>query len=620
MRTLVVLLSLVFLFSSIPAFAEADEIPIKRAIVFAMDSVNALSFRYAIDNGYCPNISWLIDHGAYFENGVSVFPSVSLSSDFSILTGAYPGTHGILGWMWYNRSEERYYSIDGARIWDQREIQKMLDSRNWIEDGTETMFEVVESSGDSYTSALGTYAARGADTSVLESGALQTIASLFTRVSGAESSEGPAQSSLDTIARGDLVELYTTTEGEVANYFTLHWIKRILFEGVVDSLLFFNALTDVIRSREQERSLIYLWISGTDTNGHLAGGRSEAMLRSYQIVDAKIGMVMSLVKALGMENETLFVIAGNHGIKGINEILFDRTGYRDMVGVYGPILDSGLEYMGGNRGIYLPEASPGEIGALARKIIKDRFVDFTMYREGDVITVIGDRGAASIEVRRWGDKVPETEYEYRILEGDDPLGEGDELAHSPFHGLQPEELNEKGPTPIQYPLAIERILGLFCSPNAPDLVITIGGEASGQHGDLGYEESVVPIVFSGPGIERMRSAEPVSIVDIAPTMMKVMGLREPGGCDGRALNIQGGEERYSLPLLPRAYIPLYIPLFRYGVSFFCAVPVLTGVMDLLLLMPRIGRIASIGDIRALLPDPPQYIGTYPAELFRTFVL
>jgi len=620
MRAPVVLLSLVFLFSSIPAFAEADEVPIKRAIVFAMDSVNALSFRYAIDNGYCPNMSWLIDHGAYFENGVSVFPSVSISSDFSILTGAHPGTHGILGWMWYNRSEERYYSIDGARIWDPVEIQKMIDAKDWIEDGTETMFEVVESSGDSYTSALGTYAAKGADTSVFESPLLRIPATISARLSGTESSEGPSQSSLDTIARGDLVELYTANEGEIANYFTLHWIKRILFGGIIDTLLFMNMLTDIMRSKDHDSSLVYLWISGTDAGGHLMGGRSEAMLHSYQIVDAKVGMVMSLVKALGMEDETLFVIAGNHGIKGINEKLFERIGYRDMVGIYDPILDSGLKYIAGNRGIYLPDASPEEKDSLAREIVKERFVDFTMYENDGAITIIGDRGAAEIEVKKRGGRVSETEYEYRILEGDDPLAEGDELAYSPFHGFQQEGLNKRGPTPIQYPMAVERILGLFCSPNAPDLVITIGGEASGQHGDLGYEESVVPIVFSGPGVKRTRSAEPASIVDIAPTMMKAMGLREPEGCDGRALDILGNGEGYSLPVLPRTYIPVYVPMFRPGISVLCTVPISVSVTDLLLLVPRISRIASIEEIRAFLPDPPEYIGTYPAEVFRAFIL
>jgi arylsulfatase A-like enzyme len=618
MRSFVFAIAFFLFLSTFAGFTRAEEeAKIKRTIVFAMDSINALSFKYAIDNGYCPNIKWLIDHGAYFEKGVSVFPSVSLSSDFSILTGSYPGKNGILGWMWYNRSEGKYYSIDGAKIWDPVELQKMIDSQNWMSDNTETMFEVVESAGNAYTSAIGTYAAKGADRSIFET--LKALTSLLAIFSENERAEGPAQSSLDTIAKGEEVELYTPDTEEIESYFDLHWTKRILFGGFIDGLLFIRMVSDILRSKDYDSSLIYLWISGTDAAGHLMGGRSEAMLRSYQIVDAKIGLVMSLVKLLHMEDETLFVIAGNHGIKGMNEKLFERTGYRDMLGVYDPIVDSGLEYIAGNRGVYLPDASYEEIDALARKIVEDKCVDFTMYMEDDTIKVIGDHGISEIELKEWGNKISESEYEYRVIEGKDPFTYGDELAYSPFYGFQPEDLNHKGPTPIQYPEAIERVLGLFCSPNAPDIVITIGGEASGQHGDLGYEESVVPIIFSGPGIRNIRSEEPVSIVDIAPTITKAMGLREPRGCDGRALDIFGSDEEYSLPWINGFYLPIYIPCFRFGLSFLMVVPVFR-MKALLMLIPRISRIASIGYVRGFLPDPPEYVGTYPAEVFRTFIL
>jgi predicted AlkP superfamily pyrophosphatase or phosphodiesterase len=620
MRSAVLFVSFALLFSGLAIGEGTETSRIKRTVVFAMDSVNAISFRYAIDNGYCPNIEWLIDHGAYYENGVSVFPSVSLSSDFSILTGAYPGNHGILGWMWYNRSDDRFYSVDGAKIWDPVELQKMVDAKDWMSNSTETMFEVVEGEGNAYTSALGTYAAKGADTSVFESSILKIPAALFSRSPGSESTEGPAQSSIDTIAKGDSVELYTTDTGEITNNFLLHQIKRLLFGGVIDSLLFLTMLLDVVRSKSYERSLVYLWISGTDANGHLMGGRSESMLHSYQIVDAKIGIVMSLVKILGMEDETLFVIAGNHGIKGINEKLFERIGYRDMPGIYAPILASGLAYVPGNRGIYLPDATCEQVDSLAREIVRDRWVDFTMYKRNSTITVLSDYGVGEIDVKDSEEKVAERSYDYRVVEGKDPLALGDTLAYSPFYGFQPEDLNIKGPTPIQYPLAIERIIGLFCSPNAPDLVVTIGGEASGQHGDLGYEESVVPIVFSGPGIKKIRSDEPVSIVDIAPTVTKAMGLREPRGCDGTALDVFGQDNSYSLPILHRFYLPLYLPMPRFGLSLLVTLSVSLAVRDLLRLIPRVRRIASIGYIRSLLPEPPEYIGTYDSDIFRTFIL
>jgi len=630
------------------ALAEAEaeagtgtkETPIKRTIVFAMDSINSLSFKYAIDNGYCPNIKWLIDHGAYYENAISVLPSVSISSDFSILTGTHPGKHGILGWMWYNRSEGKYYSIDGAKIYDPVEHAKMVESKNWMSNETETMFEVLEkeTGGKAYTSALGTYATKGVDYSVLESLPMSLMMRAYGTVSSSEGQEGPAQSTLSVTpseANGENITVYTTDTNEIKSYFKLHNIKRVLFEGLIDSFIFIEMLKNVWKSRNSDNSLIYLWVAGPDTSGHLSGGRSEAMLHSYQIVDAKVGITMAFCKRLGIEDETMFVIAGNHGIKGWNDNFFERIGYRDMLQLYESILGSGLERIPGNRGIYFPNATQQELEKLSSEIIHDRFIDFVIYKnEMDEITVKGVNGTGKITIESWGKKAMDSKYTYEVIEGKDPLTDGDTLAYSPAYGLRIDEIHEEGgsPAPIPYPDAIERIIGLFYSENVPDLIITIGGESSGQHGDLSYEDSAVPLIFGGPGIKKMRTEEMISIVDIAPTIMNAMGFREPINCDGRALDILGGNiENYSLPSFFKMHIPFYMPLPIIGLSFLLQIQLIFPYMLRALLshptiLLRIGnileikRIITIGELRAMLPDPPELLGTYTKEEFRTFII
>ena len=623
------------------AEAETNEGVIKRTIVFAMDSINGVSFRYAIDNGYCPNIKWLIDHGAYYENAISVLPSVSISSDFSILTGTHPGKHGILGWMWYNQSAEKYYSIDGAKIYDPVQHAKMVESKIWMSDETETIFEVLEkeTDGNAYTSALGTYATKGADHSVLESSLMNMILRFYGMISGSESQEGPAQSTLSVSpseSNGENITIYTTDTDEIKSYFLLHNVKRVLFEGFIDSFIFIEMLINLFKSRNSDSSLIYLWAAGPDTSGHLSGGRSETMLHSYQIVDAKVGITMAFCKWLGIEDETMFVIAGNHGIKGWNVNFFERIGYRDMLQLYEPILDSGLERIPGNRGIYFPNATHQELEELSSEIIQARFIDFVIYKnEMDEITVKGENGTGKITVESWGKKARDSKYAYEVIEGTDPLTDGDMLAWSPAYGVRIDELHEEGgsPAPIPYPAAIERIIGLFYSENVPDLIITIGGESSGQHGDLSYEDSAVPLIFGGPGIKRMRTEEMVSIVDIAPTIMNAMGFREPLNCDGRILDILGSNTEYALPSFFRVHLPFYLPVLRIGLSFLLQIQLifpLHYMLRALLSHPtvilRIGtileikRIITIGEIRAMLPDPPEYIGTYPPEVLRTFFL
>ena len=644
-RMVIIVLTVMLITLAITVPASAEEGAIKRTIVFSIDSINALSFKYAIDNGYCPNIKWLIDHGAYYENAVSVLPSVSISSDFSILTGAHPGKHNILGWMWYNKSEGKYYSIDGSRIYDPFEYGKVVASKNWMSNETETLFEVLEkeTNGKAYTSALGTFASKGVDYSIIQSPVFELIPRIYGAIFGSKVHEGPYQSSLSTPAKGSSgdVTMYTADIGDITNFFFLCQMNRLLSEGVIDTIIFLNMIYDVWKSKDYENSLIYVWISGSDASGQLSGGKSEAMLRSYQIVDAKVRITMAFCKWWGIGDETMFVISGNHGIKGWNDRFFERIGYRGLLPLYDDVLASGLNYVSGNRGIYFPDATMEELEELSSEIIQDRFVDFVIYKnEEDRIIIRGKSGIGELTVENWGKKMGDTQYTYRVIKGNDPLNRGDELAYSPFYGLKIDELHKQEglSAPIQYPDAIERIIGLFCSENVPDLIITIGGEAGGQHGDLGYEESVTPLVFGGPGIKKMRTEKLISITDIAPTITKAMGFREPNNCDGRALDIfgsndEGSNDDYSLPSFFRIRWPLYIPLLTIGFSFLLQIPLifpLCYLLHVILSRPtillkvgnliQIKRIITIREIRAMLPDPPEYLGTYAIEDFRTFIL
>jgi arylsulfatase A-like enzyme len=57
-----------------------------------------------------------------------------------------------------------------------------------------------------------------------------------------------------------------------------------------------------------------------------------------------------------------------------------------------------------------------------------------------------------------------------------------------------------------------------------------------QHGGSVYEESLrVPLVFVGPGIVAARHETPVSLIDVAPTLIEALGIPVPAQIDGRSL-------------------------------------------------------------------------------------
>ncbi len=113
-------------------------------------------------------------------------------------------------------------------------------------------------------------------------------------------------------------------------------------------------------------------------------------------------------------------------------------------------------------------------------------------------------------------------------------------------------------------------------PARPETVIVAAGdhgEAFGEHGEITHSLFVydttlrVPLIVAGPGITaNVRVVDPVSLVDVAPTILAVAGVRARPGerlpeMDGVPLAIFG-DDSHSRPL----YAESFTPLFDFGWS------------------------------------------------------
>jgi arylsulfatase A-like enzyme len=74
------------------------------------------------------------------------------------------------------------------------------------------------------------------------------------------------------------------------------------------------------------------------------------------------------------------------------------------------------------------------------------------------------------------------------------------------------------------------------------LVVTSDhGEGLGEHGDYGHGEQLhrehvhIPLLMVGPGLEPVVVDQPVSTVDLAPTLYEMVGVDPPAGMEGRSL-------------------------------------------------------------------------------------
>lgn len=62
-----------------------------------------------------------------------------------------------------------------------------------------------------------------------------------------------------------------------------------------------------------------------------------------------------------------------------------------------------------------------------------------------------------------------------------------------------------------------------------------GEHGSFQHGDIFRENVNVPLVFLGPGLPPARIVTPVPLIDVAPTLLDLADLENPGFREGRSL-------------------------------------------------------------------------------------
>jgi arylsulfatase A-like enzyme len=88
------------------------------------------------------------------------------------------------------------------------------------------------------------------------------------------------------------------------------------------------------------------------------------------------------------------------------------------------------------------------------------------------------------------------------------------------------------------------LLNTFAGPIAPDVVApfrenTIGSHvnhAHGDHGGLNWGAQHIPLILSGPGVPPNRvSSFPARLMDVAPTVLRLLGLAPAPNMDGIVL-------------------------------------------------------------------------------------
>jgi arylsulfatase A-like enzyme len=224
-------------------------------------------------------------------------------------------------------------------------------------------------------------------------------------------------------------------------------------------------------------------LPGSDFYGHKFGGLDNPAIMARVVAgqDRQVGKLLDAYRGAGIFDQTLFVLTADHGMVPNHHELNPK-----MVSAVGQETGAGFLFHTGGTGkyVYLDDRSMRKAREVARGIARLPTITSAYFRNGD-----GDYEAAGTRPD------PQLDAAYRYL------------------------------------------FSTFTGPRGPDVVAsyrenTIGSvyrHLYGNHGGMSWGVQQIPLLLAGPGVRRgVRSKAPARLVDVAPTVMRLLGMNLPG--------------------------------------------------------------------------------------------
>ena len=452
----------------------------------------------AITAAETPTLHRLRSEGVAFANSHAVLPTVTRVNAATLATGAQPGTHGIVGNQMY------VPAVDASRALGTDSHRRLLDVDR-VTGGrlvlVETLAERLAARGlglaavssGSTGSALLTNPRAPAGVGVLVNGYLDP----GKRVAWPDRvSEAILEKfgAAPAKGRGELYDAAVT------------WTQRVLREYVLPDL---------------RPAVVINWITEPDHTQHEDGVGSPSAREALRHADGEIARVLQALEGLGLAGSTDVLVASDHGF----------TTNTAGVDVTAELVAAGLRSAAEPSDVIL--ASSGQAVGL-----------HVAGSDGDRIAAV----ARVVQSRDWGGVL----FTAGRAAGD-PRGVVDgtfslELAHL---------ASERAPDLlVTFPWTSE--------PNrfgvtGTDLACTSGSARlyASDHGGVGPWNIRNTLFAWGPHVKKhMTIAVPAGNVDVAPTILSLLGIDGATEMDGRALDeaLVGGPDPEQLPVETRTHV------------------------------------------------------------------
>lgn len=453
--------------------------------IFMVDGLSQAVFEEELAKGNLPNLRALIDEGAYVEDGVAAFPSMTGYGYYPFLTGVDAAESGVLGLRWFDRSR-------ATGVFRTYVGRTNVELNGDLSAEPETLFELA---GDAHSLSINSYADRGARRSIRTD--FEFVAAKY---------EGHWWFA-------DLLSSIPPFEDELSP----DW--RQIERQVVEL-----ALADLVHRPKVQ------WITFVSPDAYVhvngVGPKYPELVRS---IDEMIGVYRDRAAKLGIDDDRIYAFVSDHGVETVTRSVDLRATMKNVAlrafrgeatEVFRSRMNDTFETfapydvvlaINGNlmTYVYVKGASGwGERPSLP-EMRRMNLVDALLGTEG-VEHVIA-RGESGVEVlsREGRGIITATDggFAYRF-EGKDPLG----------YYLDPSERTAaewmEATHDSAYPYAVVRIARLMAEEAAGDLVVTgaptydlapgyemFVGTYRGGHGGLRRAQIVVPLILAGPGVK-----------------------------------------------------------------------------------------------------------------------
>lgn len=243
---------------------------------------------------------------------------------------------------------------------------------------------------------------------------------------------------------------------------------------------------------ERNPAVTLFWSSEPDACQHKAGVGSELATCALSVADAQFGRLLSWLRDSGRDRDTIVIVAADHGYSTII----------DNVPVTHLLQEAGFR-MGPGPGEVMVASNGGSI----------------LYYVGERDPKTADRLAAWLMEQAWSGPMVASDA-LGPIEGTLPASvigvEGSQAPDIAMSFSWNSNHNEAGYAGYHYNMGLSK--------------------GQGNHGSMSRHELRCAFIMAGPGIKQgVVSNTPSGNVDVAPTILRLLGLDARADMDGRAL-------------------------------------------------------------------------------------